>query len=100
MTGLLWSNVGRGLLHTLDDPQIAIGAPAKDLERGLIAFAVVGGRGLLNAIEFDDHDPLDKPGFVCFRRSSASQKSPPGSRDRRTGELGITGQRLRVRNRS
>jgi hypothetical protein len=53
-----------GLFHTLDDPQIAIGAFAEDLERGLIAFAVVGSGGLCDAVEFDDHDPLDEPGFV------------------------------------
>jgi hypothetical protein len=74
--------------------------PCQDLERGLIAFAVVGGSGPLDAVEFDDYDALDESGFVCFHRGSASQKPPAGSRNRRTGELGITSQCLRVRNRT
>jgi hypothetical protein len=53
-----------------------------------------------DAVEFDDYDPLDQPRFIGSRRSSASQESPAGGRNRRPGELGITGQRLRVRNRT
>src|SRR5271163_1174948 len=58
------------------------------------------GIGLFQAIEFDDHDTLEQPGLIGFDRVPASQKSPSGRRDRWTGELGITGQRDRVRNRT
>lgn len=49
-------------------PQIPVRGLAEDLERGLIPLAVVGSDGLLDIIEFDDHDALDEPGFICFRR--------------------------------
>jgi hypothetical protein len=78
----------KALFHAFDDPHIAIGTPAEDLERFLVRRAIVGGRRLCDAVEFDDHDALDEPGLVGLGRRSARQEPPTGSLDRRTGELG------------
>src|SRR5215472_2681927 len=64
------------LLDALDDPQIAIGSLAEDPERFLVAGAVVGRRGLLDTVEFDDHGTPEKPGLVSLGRRSARQKPP------------------------
>src|SRR5580704_16934739 len=90
----------RALLDAFDDPQVAIGALAENLERFLVRRAVMGSRRLLDTIELDDHDTLDHPGLISLGRRPARQKAPSGRLDRRTGELGITGQRLGARNRT
>src|SRR6516164_5339734 len=91
---------GEGLLHALDDPQVTIRTLAESLQRFLIARAVMGGRRFLDAVELDDDGALEKAGLVGLGRRSARQKPPAGSLDRRAGELGVAGQRIRVRNRT
>src|SRR6516225_5642664 len=46
---------GERLVDALDDPQVAVGPLAEGLERFLVPGAVMGGRGLLDAVELDDN---------------------------------------------
>src|SRR5262245_26770681 len=78
-------------LHALDDPQIALGAVAEKLQRGLVGLAVVSRNGTLHAVEFDNDDTLGNPQFVSLRGCAAREKAPTGGLDRRPRLLGICG---------
>src|SRR5690349_6761390 len=92
-TGLLY------LFETLDDTKIAFGGLVENLERGLIALAVVGRDRLLDAVELDDHDALGDACLVDLGSLTPCQETPPAGRDRRGGEFGVGRQGLRIRNR-
>ncbi len=52
--------------------------------------------GLLHTVELNDDRALLEPSFIEVRRHPANQDTPPGGGQRRTAELGIGGQRIRV----
>ena len=59
------------LFDTLDDPEIPIHGLAENPERFLVCGAIVRGARLFQAIEFDQRDTLQQPGFVGFDRIPA-----------------------------
>ena len=89
-----------GKVYTLDDPQIPIGGLAEHLQRGLIALAVVGGHGLLHAVELDHDHALGDPRLVRFRGVAAREKAPAGGGNGGTRELRVSRQCVRIRNRT
>ena len=60
-----------GLLDAFDDAQVAVDGLAEHSEGLLIAGAVMRGDRLVDAVELDDHHPLQYPGLVGLRRCAA-----------------------------
>src|SRR5437764_1384069 len=87
-------------LYAFDDTQIAIGALAERFQRFLIAGAVMRRDRLLNAVELNDDDALQESRLVGFRRVPSRKKPPASCLNRRTGKLGVAGQRVRIRDRA
>src|SRR5919201_7060149 len=55
------------LAESLDDADVAVRAVAERLQGCLVGIAFVSLDGLLETVEFDDHDALHQPGFISFR---------------------------------
>jgi len=89
----------RRLRHAFHDAEVSDGAVAQKLERGLVAFAVMGGDGAVDAVELDDDDALGEALLVGLGGRAASQEAAAGGADRRRGKLGIGGQGVRIRDR-
>src|SRR6185312_12267781 len=47
------------------------------------------GYGVLDGVEFDDHGPLELPGFVSLDGVTPSQHPATGTLDRGNGELAV-----------
>ena len=86
-----------GLFEAFHDPQIALGGLAENLECGLISLAVMGRKSLRDALKLDDDDALGDAGLVGFGRIAADQEASATGVDRRTRQLGICRQGVRVR---
>src|SRR5260370_36729150 len=57
------------------------------------------GRGLFHAVELDQHDALLDAFLIGLGGGATGEKAAAVSADGRSGELGVFGQRIRVRNR-
>ena len=62
------------VLERLDDTQVAVGGIAQHFQRRLVALAVMGGGGALDAVELDDDHGLGEHGLVRLCRRGAGQK--------------------------
>src|SRR5215471_9721115 len=86
-------------LDAFDDTQVAVDRVAEHFERSLITGTVVRGGGLRDAVELDQHDAFLAAFLVSLGGSATGEKAAAGGGDRRSGELGIGGKRVRVGNR-
>src|SRR6185437_1331943 len=79
-----------GLLHALDDPEIAVDRSlAEHAQRFLVRSAVVAGSRLRHAGEFDHHGPHEQAALVRVRRGAAREELAAGRVDRGPGELRV-----------
>src|SRR5262249_27918568 len=59
----------------------------------------MGGGRLLDAVELDQHDALANAFLISLGGVAAGEKTPAAGGDRRSGELGVFGEPVRVGNR-
>ena len=81
-----------------DDPQVADGAVAERRERRLVAGAVVGGLGGLQAVELDDDGARLDPVLIDDVGDAPRQNAPAARRDGRAAQARIGGQLGLVKN--
>jgi hypothetical protein len=82
-----------------DNAQIAFHGIAEHFELRLIARAVMRGGRFIDAVEFDQHHALLDAFFVSLGSGAAGEETSAAGAYRGPGELGIFGERVRIRNR-
>src|SRR5262249_10012461 len=92
--------IGNRLCHRFDDAYVALGGVAQHLQCGLITGAIVGGDGLLHAVEFDDENALKHAIFVNLTRIAAGEQAAASTGHCWSRELGIFGKGVRIGNRT
>src|ERR1700722_5825378 len=65
-----------------------------------IGRAVMRGPGRFDAVKLEEHRALLEAGFIDLRRHSTRQETPACGGERRPRELGVSGQRIRVADRT
>src|SRR6516165_7658030 len=88
------------LCQRFNDANVALGGVAQHLQCGLIARAVVGRGGFIQAVELDQDNALDHSLFVSFGGVAAGEEAAASSDHRRPRKLGVFGKGVRIGNRT
>src|SRR5262249_54642979 len=88
------------LCTSVDEAYVALGVVSQHLQCGLITGAIVGGDGLLHAVEFDDDNALEHALFVSFGRIAAGEEAAASTGHCWSRELGIFGKGVGIGNRT
>src|SRR5678816_4496759 len=84
--------------NSRDDAQVTLGRVTEHAQRLLVGGTVVRGSCLLDAVEFDDHQPLRHAMLVNLRRHAPRQEAASRCLHRWSCQLRIRHQRLLVTN--
>lgn len=88
------------LFGTLDNAQFPVDGLAQYAKRFLIRRTIMRGDRLCDAVELNKNSSLTKAAFIDLRRDPAREEAPASRLKGGAGELGISGESLRVVNRT